>query len=137
MKLSRNTVVGCLAMGFALLLSSSSFADNEQANNKQGNKEQANKERQEAFVKLLNDSAAALQASRPDIEASLVKLVHEMQSKTEVKMEPGKKTENEKKERRTARIKIMRDAASALQQLRPDLSADLTKFADQKAKKMA
>ena len=127
MKLSWSAIVGCMAMVFASSLSSTSFAD----------KEILNKGGQEAFMKLLSDSAAALQPSRPDLEASLVKLVEEMKNQDEMKKAAGERTESQKKEHRGARLKTMRDAAEALQESHPDLAAELIRAADERSKRAA
>ncbi len=132
MKLSKSTIVFLLT-GLVLSSSAVSFAD-------QG----SHKAREEAFVKLLRDSAASLQASRPELAVGLTTIANEEAKELQEgkeKMKPKKelegKAEKEMKERHEGHLKLLRDSATALQASRPDLAADLTKTADRKARRMA
>ena len=125
MKLLKGMVLGLFAAGFVLLLSSVSFAEEKNP---------------EAFVKLLKDSAAALQQSNLVLSDSLTKFATE-----EAKEKMEKEEKNETKEmkepegtkgHKAEHIKLLKDAAAALQVSRPDLTAELTKYISQKTKKM-
>lgn len=134
MKFSKIIITGLLAVGLGLSSSGISFANF------------AHKENREALTKLLNNSAAALQATRPDLAAELSKWsnqeseeaqeANEKKEKAE-KKELEEKAENEKHANREAHLKLLRDSAAVLQQSNPLLSADLTKTAERKAKWMA
>jgi len=99
----------------------------------------AHEEHHEAFVKLLNDSAAALQSSHPDLAAGLTKFSNEEANEKEEKGEKKElegKEEDEMHEHRAAHLKLLRDSAAALKASHPDLAADLTKKADRNEKKI-
>ena len=92
----------------------------------------------EAFVKLLNDSAMALQSSNPALAAELTKFSTEEANEKEEngeKKELEGKEENEMHEHHEAHLKLLRDSAAALKASHPDLAADLTKKADRSEKK--
>ncbi len=92
----------------------------------------------QAQVKLLQDSAAALQTSKPELAKELSAwATEEMNEKEEVKGQEEKEEKAEKKSdaERQAHLKLLRDSALALQLSRPDLAADLTKSADRKEKR--
>ncbi len=118
-------ITGLVVLGLGLSFSGTSFA---------------HKEDNRAFIKLMNDSAAALKASRPDLASELTKWSSEEANEKEEKGEKKElegKAEKEMHERREAHLKLLRDSAAALQQSNPSLAADLTKTANQKAKRMA
>ena len=125
----RSVVAGLLTFGFAVLPCGISFA-----------KEGHHKEDAAAFVKLLNDSASALQASNPALATGLAewakketKEIQQKKSRKEKKELEGK-NEEAMKVRREAHLKLLRDSAAALQQSHPDLAAKLSGKAEQKAK---
>jgi len=124
MKFSKTVIAGLFIMGFSLLLSGVSFAE---------------KEHHEAFIKLMNNSAAALQASHPDLATGLTQWSNEEANEKEEKGEKKELEGNAEKEmqlRHEAHLKLLRDSAVALQQSNPGLAAELTKTADKKAKRM-
>ncbi|MBF0479993.1 MAG: hypothetical protein HQL26_10965 [Candidatus Omnitrophica bacterium] len=145
MKLSRSLMMGLAAAGLVVLLSSVSFADEGMGKDK---------------VKLLNESALALQQSNPDLSAALTKYATEEANevkdekgekeekgekieekseknelKTEIKELEGK-AEQEKMTEREAHIKLLKDSAAALSKSNPELAERLTKMADKSAKWM-
>ncbi len=103
MKLIKNIALGLSVMTFVALFSAVSFANREE-------------------IKVLRDSAVALQQSRPDLAKSLTKLADE--------------EEQEMKEHREILIKLSRDSAAVLKPSHPELADGLKKFADQKANSM-
>ncbi len=125
MKLSRGVMVGLSVAGFVVLLSAVSFADGVKEKDK---------------VKLLNDSAVALQQSNPSLSAALTKFAddeaNEMKSEKTEKNELEGKAEQEKLGEREAHIKLLRDSALALQKSNPELAQRLTRMADHSAKRM-
>ncbi len=132
MQSARGLVVGVVAASVMIAVPAVWCADQVQ-----------HKERKAAFVKLLKDSAGALQVSRPELAASLTKFADdeakELQAGTEEKKpktELEGKAEQEMQDRREAHVKLLRDSAAALLASRPELSADLTKAADRMAKKL-
>jgi methylthioribose-1-phosphate isomerase len=133
MKSLRGILSVLLLIGLIVSLQTVSFA-----------KQKDHKAREEAFVKLLNDSSVSLKASRPDLAADLTKLADEEAKELQEGKEGMKhkkelegKAEKEMEGRREANLKLLRDSAAALQTSHPDLAADLTKTADRKAKRMA
>ncbi len=118
MKLSRSVAFGLFVVGFVVLLSSVSFAN--------GEKEK---------VKVLNDSAVALQQSNPVLSAALTKFAKEEGQEIGKSDEIESEGKEEKSEENSAEanIKAVRDAAYALQESRPELSKALTKFANEEA----
>ncbi len=125
MRLFKGVLMGVVVTGFMVLLSSVSFA-------KEGHGQEK--------IKLLNDSAAALQTSNPWLAAGLTKYANdeaqEVKEKNEGKKELEGAKEEEMKKHREERIKLLRDAAAALQASHADLSEHLTKMADRHAKMM-
>jgi hypothetical protein len=125
MKLFKGMLMGMVVAGVMILLSSVSFAD---------------KGHEQEKIKLLNDSAAALQASNPILAASLTTYANDEANEAKEKAEGKKELEGAKEDamkmHREDHIKLLRDAAVALQVSKPDLSASLTKMADRHAKMM-
>jgi len=123
MRLFKGVLMGVVVTGFMVLLSSVSYA-------KEGHGQEK--------IKLLNDSAAALQVSNPWLAASLTKYANdeaqEVKEKNEGKKELEGAKEEEMKKHREEHIKLLRDAAAALQVSHPDLAQRLTKMADRHAK---
>ncbi len=122
---SKSVITCLLVLGLALSFSGTSFA---------------HKEDNGAFIKLMNDSAVALQASRPDLATELTKWsneeAHEREEKGEKKELEGK-AEKDMHANREAHLKLLKDSATALQVSNPSLAVELTKTADKKAKWMA
>ena len=89
------------------------------------------------FVKLLQSSASALQASQPALAADLTAFANEEANEKEGKEEPKEKNTPERLARRNAHMKLLKDSAAALQSSHPDLAAKLSKRAERIAKKIA
>ncbi len=93
----------------------------------------------EAFVKLLKDSAAVLQKSNPEIAGRLSRFSNEeanedAKEKNDEINEKDEKTDQTKDSDREEHKKLLRDAAAALKQSHPDLAQSLTKSVDQEKK---
>jgi len=137
MKSFKSMVMGLVAGSAIVLLSSVSFADEAQ---------------NQAKIKLLNDSAAALAQSNPGLAASLTKFATqeaaekeeknegkegaEKADKNEEKKEPEGLKEEGKKKEHAEYIKLLRDSAAALKQMYPELTLSLMAMADRSEKKM-
>lgn len=126
MKLARNVFFGLVMAGTIVFLSGVSFAQKAPAAGKDSS---AGKAKHEARIKLLQDSAAALQQTNPDLSKKLSDLANEGTNKSKEKMEGSKekaaKDSAEWKAKHEARIKIYKDAAAALKQTHPDLAKSL------------
>ncbi len=86
----------------------------------------AKKARYEAKIKLLEDSAAALQATNPALAMKLTDTVNELSKiKAEGSKEKLAQNSPEWKARHDARIQLYKDAAAALQTTNPDLANSL------------
>ncbi len=125
MKLSRAVVMGLVVSGSIVLLSSISFAA---------------KDKEKDQIKVLNDAAAALKESNPDLSADLTKYANEEAKemggkKGEKKELEGKKEEAMEKEHK-GHIKLLRDSAAALEKSHPELAESLTQMADRSTKRM-
>ncbi len=96
----------------------------------------AGKAHHQAQVKLLQDSAAALQTSNPDLAKKLsawaTDEMNEKEEKGHEEMEG--KAEKKSDEEHQARLKLLKDSAAALQASHPDLAKDLTKKANKMEK---
>ena len=124
MRLLKSAVMGIMVAVFMVLLSAASFA-------KQGHEQEK--------IKLLNDSAAALQVSNPALADSLSKYANDEAQEVKEKKEGKKQMEGAEetmKMRRAERIKLLRDAAAALTASNPKLTERLTKMADRHEKMM-
>jgi len=126
MKLARNVFFGLVMAGTIVFLSSVSFAKMAPAAGKDSSVWKA---KHEAKIKLLQDSAAALQQTNPDLAKKLNDLVNEEANKSKEKLEGSKekvaKDSAEWKAKHEARVKLFKDAAAALQQTYPDLAKSL------------
>jgi len=109
-----------------VFLSSLSFAQEAQAKGKDSPEWKA---KHEAKIKLLQDSAAALQQTNPDLAKQLSDLVNKETNEPKEKAEGSKekvaKDSPEWKAKHEARVKLFKDAATALQQSHPDLAKGL------------
>ena len=121
MKSLRSMMMWMLALGIALFVATSAFAD-----------EEHNKGDHDALLKTLTSSASALQSSHPDLAQGLTKYANEEASEIEGKEEKGMKEDLGE----WSLVKLLKDSASVLQQSHPDLTAKLTEYADRKAKKI-
>lgn len=122
MRFLKEGVIGLMVFALSVSFSAVSFAH-------EGHNEAA-------FVKLLQDSAGALQTSNPALSSDLSKFANEEANEKEGKEEPKEKNTPERAARRAAHLKLLRDSADALQASRPDLAKELTETADHKEKKM-
>ena len=114
MKSLRTIVTGLAVVGMVVFLSSLSFAE-------EGCKE--GKMNNEAKVKLLRDSATALQKSNPD----LAKGLSDSADKEAKEMQ-------EWKAKHDAKVKLLQDASAALQKSNPDLANGLQEMCKSKSK---
>jgi len=119
MKYLRSVLIGLAALGMIVFLSSLSFA-------KEGHA--AGKKHHEYSMKLLQDSAAALQQSNPALAKELNNWVDEEAKEA--------KEWKEKKGRHEARVKLLQDSAAALQKSNPDLAKRLKEMESKHKKKM-
>ena len=86
----------------------------------------AKKAKHEARIKLLQDSATALQATNPDLAMKLTDIVNgQSKEKVEGSKETVAKGSAEWKAKHDARIQLYKDAAAALQATNPDLAKGL------------
>ena len=120
MELSRNVVRGVFVACVVVLLSSAAFAGSIKEKDK---------------VKILNDSAVALLQSNPSLSAALAKFANEEGQEIGKSDEIEAEGKEEKSEENSAEanIKVVRDAARALLESRPELSKALTKFANEES----
>jgi len=105
MKSLRTIFIGLAVFGMIVFLSGLSFAD-EGCPGCKG--------RHEAKIKLLKDSAMALQQSNPDLAKGLNDLADKEAKETQ-----------EWQAKHEAKVKLFKDAAAALQQSHPDLAKSL------------
>jgi LAS superfamily LD-carboxypeptidase LdcB len=80
--------------------------------------------RHDARIKLLQDSAAALQSTNPDLAMKLTDIVNGA-SKEKTEASRLSKDSAEWQAKRDARIQLYKDAATALQTTNPDLAKGL------------
>jgi len=126
MKLARNVFFGLVMVGTVVFLLSVSFAQTAATSPAAAANDvsTARKARHDARMKLLQDSAVALQATNPDLAMKLTNIVN---GDTREKTEASKlaKDSVEWQAKRDARIQLYKDAATALQQTHPDLAKGL------------
>jgi len=125
MKLARNVLFGLVVAGMVVFLSGVSFAQKAVTERKDSS---AWKVKHEAKMKILQDSAAALRVTNPDLAEKLSALVTKEKTESREKMESKKemvKDETGMKAKHEARVKLFQDAAAALKQSHPDLAKDL------------
>ncbi len=125
MKLLKGMILGLFVTGLTVFFSSASFAE---------------EKNDAAFIKLLKDSAAALQPSNPNFAANLTKFATEEENEKSEKEEKNEMKEKKEMEgmkgEREEHMKLLKDSAAALEQSHPDLAKELTKAADWRVKKM-
>ena len=135
MKLARNVFFGLVMVGMIVFLSSVSFAQTAPAAGKDSSARAA---RHEAKIKVLQDSAAALAQTNPDLAKKLSDLANQAANESKEKMEAGKekvaKDSAEWKAKHEARMQLYKDAATALQQTHPDLAKSLEEMSVAKHK---
>lgn len=119
----KNALIGLAVVGVVSILSGVSFAQEAPAAGKDSS---AWKAKHETRIKLLQDSAAALQATNPDLAMKLTDIVNgPSKEKAEGSKEKLAKHSPEWKAKYEARIQLYKDAATALQATRPDLAKGL------------
>ena len=119
MKLAGKVFFGLAVLGIIVFLSGVSFAQMAPATEKDSPEWKA---KHEAKIKLLEDSAAALQQTNPGLTKRLNDLVNEETNESKEKLA---KDSPEWKAKHDARIQLFQQAASALQQSHPDLAKSL------------
>lgn len=129
MKLAGNVFFGLVMVGTIVFLSSVSFAQTAPAAGKDASERGA---KREAIIKALQDSAAALQQTNPDLAKKLSDVANERIKKMKVKLDGNKETVTidsaEKRARPEGRVALFKEAAAALQQSHPDLAKSLKKL---------
>ncbi len=131
MKSLRSMLTVAVTLGALCLLSSVSFAEQSSA---------TKQEHHQVKMKLLQDSAIALQVSHPELAKGLNEYVEEERKESKEGMGAHKElegaTEKQAEAHRQAHLKLLRESAAALQGSHPNLASDLTKMADHQTKKM-
>jgi hypothetical protein len=126
MKSARNVLFGLAMIGAVVFLSNVSFAQVTPAAVKDAS---ACKAKHEAKIKVLQDSAAALQQTNPDLAKKLSEFVSEEANESKEKLGGGKekvaKDLPKWKAKHEARAQLFKDAAAALKQSHPDLAKSL------------
>ena len=130
MKAAKKAFFGLAAIGAIVFVSGVSFAETAASAATPAavadDVSAAKKARYEAKVKLLNDSAAALQATNPALAMKLADRVNELSRiKAEGSKEKLAQNSPEWKAQHDARIQLYKDAAAALQTTNPDLAKGL------------
>jgi len=118
MKAARNVVFG-LVVAAMIFVPGVSFAETATSATTVNDVSVAKKAKQETRIKLLQDSAAALQATNPDLAMELTDIVNGSNKEKLAKDSPEWKAKHD------ARVKLYKDAAEALQATRPDLAKGL------------
>ncbi len=118
MKLLRNAFIGVAALAIVICLSSVSFAKEGCSACKEG------KENEVSKVKLMKDSAAALQMSNP----ALAKGLNDWAADEGKEMQEWK----EQKAKHAAKKKLLADSAAALEKTNPDLAKGLKEMVEKK-----
>ena len=120
MKLVRNMFVGVAVVVVIMCLSGISFAEEGRHAWKEG------KENEVAKIKLMKDSAAALQQSN----SALAKGLSDWAANEEKEMQEWK----ELKAKHEAKIKLLTDSAVALEKTNPDLAKGLKEMVEKQQK---
>lgn len=134
MRLARGVFFGLAVAGVIIFLSSAAFAQTAPATTTDTAAKQA---KREARMKLLQDSAAALQQSNPGLSKQLSDLVTEETSQPKGQMEGKEKIAKDSPEwkaKHDARMQLFKDASAALAQSRPDLAKGLDELTVPKQK---
>ncbi len=126
MKAVRKVFFGLVVLGIVVFLSGVSFAQMVPATGKDPS---VVKTKYEVKIKLLQDSATALQQTNPDLAKKLSDLANEEMNESKEKMEGSKekvvKDSAEWKAKHEARVQLFKDASAALQATHPDLAKNL------------
>ena len=119
MKSLRNVFIGVAALAISICLSSMSFAEEGH------HKWKENMGDETAKVKLMKDSAIALQVSNP----VLAKGLSDWAADEEKEMQEWK----EQKAKHEAKAKLLTDSAAALEKTNPDLAKGLKEIAEKRS----
>ena len=124
MKVTRKVFFGLVVVGVMVFVSRVSFAETVTSAPATNEVSAAKQVRHDARIKLLQDSAAALQVTNPDLAMKLTDVVN---GSTKEKTGASKlvKDSAEWQAKRYARIQLYKDAATALQATNPDLAKGL------------
>ncbi len=124
MKLFKIVFMGLVAIATAALLSSISFAHGDE----------------KAKIKVLNDSAAALAQSNPELAARLTQFANEEANEKDEEMGEKEELEGAQEEamekHHMDHIKLLQDSAAALEKSQPELAKSLNEWADHSTKRM-
>ena len=118
MKLLRNVFIGVAALAISTCLSSMSFAEEGH------HKWKENMDNETAKIKIMKDSAVALQQSNP----ALAKGLSDWAADEEKEMQEWK----EQKAKHESKTKLLNDSAAALEKTNPDLAKGLKEMAEKK-----
>ena len=125
MKSLKIKLLGLAITGAVVMLSTVSFADEGQ---------------NQAKIKNLNDAAVALVKSNPDLAQSLTKFALqeavEKEDKNVEKKESEGMNEDANIKEHAKHIKLLRDSATALKVLHPELALNLLEMADRSEKRI-
>ena len=122
MKVARNVFFGLVVTGIIFLVSGVSFAQEAPAA-ATNDVLAARKARYEAAIKLLQDSATALQATNPDLAMKLVDIANGRSKENLVKGSPEWKAKHD------VRVELYKEASAILQTTNPDLAKGLMDMA--------
>jgi hypothetical protein len=122
----RKVFFGLVVFGVFVFLSGVSFA---QTAPTAGDEVSTEKAKPEAIMKVLQDSAAALQAINPDLAMKLTNIVNENTQENTVSSKLVKDSAGWKA-KHEAVIKVLQDSAAALRAINPDLAMKLTDIVD-------
>ena len=132
MKSARKVFFGLAVFGIVVFISGVSFAETATSASAvtpavaANDVSAARQAKHEARIKLLQDSATALQATNPDLAMKLTDIVNgQSKEKAEGNKEKVAKDSPEWKAKHDARIQLYKDAAAALAQSHPDLAKSL------------
>jgi gas vesicle protein len=122
MKYLRNGIIGIGVFAMILSFSGLVFAEMGHGMHKGG---KMNKETCTVQIKVLRDSATALQASNPTLAKGLIDLADKRAEKMQ-KMQ-------EWQDQHAAKMNLLKDSASALKTSNPTLSQELKKMSERKS----
>lgn len=127
MRFLRSIIIGIAVFAMVISLSGLALAETGQGSCKpckEGKGGKTDKEAWTAKIKVLKDSAAALQTSNPALAKGLNDLADKKAEKIQKKQE--------RKDKHDARIKLLKDSAAALQTSNPELAKELQKMSEEK-----
>lgn len=124
MKSLRGLIIGIVMVTVTFSLSGLAFAEMGKGACKEGMGCKGDTAAFAAHIKILKDSATALQASNPDLAKGLNDLADK---KTEMMQKM-----QEWKNKRDAKVKLLKDSSAALKTLNPALSQELQMMCEKK-----